>query len=103
VVVAAVLTAEVNVGYEDAVWKALRSVDGHEVRSLRGLMAAVERADGGPYLVFGLADGSRVTIDRARAVATAAEVLARYEVAWDRSAGLRGSRTGPAAPGAAGE
>jgi S1-C subfamily serine protease len=88
-----VLSAEVNAGYEGERWEVVRRVDGHEVRSMADLVRLAERADGGPFVVFGLASGSRVTVDRARAAATAGEVLARYEVASDRSprlAALRG-------------
>lgn len=49
----------------------------------------VERASDEPFVVFTLGNGSRVTIDRSRAVATGSEVLARYEVAADRSPRLR--------------
>jgi len=84
VLLANVLASEVNAGYEDAVWKAVRLVDGNEVGGLAELVSLVERPDG-PFVCFALADGSRVTIDRRRAVATAPEVLARYEVGAERA------------------
>lgn len=85
VLLANVLSAEVNCGYEDQRWEVVGHVDGREVRSLADLVRLVERKDGGPFVVFGLAEGERVTVDRARATATRREVLARYEVASDRS------------------
>ncbi len=85
VVLANVLSADVNSGYDDRSWEVVRQVDGRDVRSLADLVRRVERADGERFVVFGLAEGRRVTVDRARAAATAAEVLARYEVASDRS------------------
>jgi S1-C subfamily serine protease len=85
VLLANVLSADVNSGYEDRRWEVVREVDGREIRSLADLVRRVERPDGGPFVVFGLAEGLRVTLDRARASATKAEVLARYEVASDRS------------------
>lgn len=88
VLLATVLASDVNAGYEDALWELVRSVDGREVGSLAELVALVERANGGPYVSFGLDDGSLVT-DRQRAAATATEVLARYEVGADRSPRLR--------------
>ena len=89
VLIASVLSSDVNAGYEDAVWEVVRSVDGQAVASLAELVALVERAGGGPLVSFALADGSRVTIDRERALATAPEVLSRYEIPADRSHGLR--------------
>ena len=76
-------------GYEDAVWETVSSVDGRSIGGLAELVSLVERSDGGPFVSFVLGDGSRVTIDRQRAVATAPEVLARYEVPADRSPRLR--------------
>jgi hypothetical protein len=103
ILLADLLVSEVNAGYQDRRWKVVRAVDGREVRDLAGLARLVERPDGGPLVVFSLEDGSRVTVDRAQAVATAAEVLARYEVATDRSArlaALAGTKQAAAAPGA---
>ena len=90
VLLANILASDVNAGYEDALWEVVRSVGGSEAGSLTELVALVERADSGPFVTFGLAGGRRVTIDRQRAVSTAPEVLARYEVAADRSPRLRG-------------
>jgi hypothetical protein len=103
ILLADLLVSEVNTGYQDRRFKVVRAVDGREVRDIAGLARLVERPDGGPLVVFSLEDGSRVTVDRAQAVATAAEVLARYEVATDRSArlaALAGTKQAAAAPGA---
>jgi S1-C subfamily serine protease len=78
-------TVELRAGERTEV---VRAVDGREVRDLASLVRLVERPGAGPLVVFSLEDGSRVTVDRAQAVATAAEVLARYEVPADRSARL---------------
>ena len=95
VLLADILTAEVNSGYEAQRWEVVRRVDGRDVRGLAELVEVVERADGGPFVVFGLEGGGRVTVDRARAAATGAEVLARYEVASDRSPRLAARRGRP--------
>ncbi len=88
ILLAGVLTSDVNAGYEDSRFKAVREVDGVSVANLTELVGLVERSSG-PFVVFTLGDGSRVTVDRSRAVATGPEVLARYEVAADRSPRLR--------------
>jgi S1-C subfamily serine protease len=88
VVLANVLSAEVNTGYEDLSWTVVRQVDGRDVNGLADVVRLVERPDGTPFVVFGLSEGRRVTVDRARAAATGPEVLARYQVASDRSPGL---------------
>ena len=93
VLLADILNSEVNAGYDDQRWEILRSVDGHAVRNIGEVVERVESPDGGPFVVFALGDGSRVTVDRARAAATGAEVLARYEVAADRSPRLAARRT----------
>ena len=97
VLLADVLTAEVNSGYEDQRWKVVAEVDGQEIERLADLVRLVEQPGGGPFVVFGLAGGGRVTVDRARATAAGREVLARYEVASDRSANLAGLRAEPGA------
>jgi len=94
VLVTNVLASDVNAGYEDAVLETVKAVDERRVRSLEELVALVERADGGPFVTFALGNGARVTLDRQRAVATGPAVLARYEVAADRSPSLR-RLTGP--------
>jgi S1-C subfamily serine protease len=81
VLLADVLSAEVNAGYEDQRWEVVRQVDGRDVRSLADLVRLVERPDGGPLVVFGLGEGGRVSVDRARATSTGGELLARYEMA----------------------
>jgi len=92
VLVASVLTSEVNAGYEDAAFEVVRSVNGRRVSGLAELVSLVEGADAPAFVTLGLGNGSRVTIDRRQAEATAGEVLARYEVAADRSLRLRGLR-----------
>jgi hypothetical protein len=97
VVLLNVLSAEVNSGYDDRRWDVIDEVDGQEIRSLADLVRRVERPDGGAFVVFEIADGGRVTVDRARAASTGAEVLARYEVASDRSPRLAALLAGPGA------
>jgi S1-C subfamily serine protease len=102
VVLLNVLSAEVNAGYDDREWDVVGEVDGREVRGLADLVRRVERPDGGRFVVFGTSDGRRLTVDRERAEATKAEVLARYEVPSDRSprlaALLARHGAGPEAP-----
>lgn len=103
VLLADILASDVNAGYEDTRFKTVREVDGVSVANLAELVRLVERASGGPFVVFTLEDGNRVTIDRSRAVVTGPEVLARYEVAADRSPRLRAlAPAGPARADAAG-
>jgi S1-C subfamily serine protease len=97
VVLLNVLSAEVNSGYDDRRWDVIDEVDGQEIPSLADLVRRVERPDGGAFVVFEIADGGRVTVDRARAASTGAEVLARYEVASDRSPRLAALLAGPGA------
>jgi S1-C subfamily serine protease len=89
VILADILASELNSGYEAQCWEIVDAVDGEPVFDLAGLVRRVEREDGAAHVVFSLRGGSRVTIDRARAVASAAELLARYEIAADRSPRLR--------------
>jgi S1-C subfamily serine protease len=100
-----VLSAEVNTGYEDLGWQVVRDVDGQGVSSLVDLVRRVERPGAGSLVAFGVGEGVRVTLDRERAGATGREVLARYEVAADRSprlaAALARAETAPG-PGVAG-
>lgn len=96
VLVANVLANDVNAGYEDAVLETVHAVDGRAVASLAELVALVERRDAGRFVTFELGNGTRVTLDRERAVATGPAVLARYEVASDRSPWLR--TLGPVGP-----
>jgi S1-C subfamily serine protease len=89
VFVASVLASEVNAGYEDAAWEIVRSVDGRPVANLAQLVSFVEEPTGASSVTFALGNGSRVTMDRRRAVASGPDLLARYELAADRSPRLR--------------
>lgn len=97
VILADILTSELNSGYEAQRWEIVEAVDGEPVLDLARLARRVERKDGAAHVVFSLRGGSRVTIDRARAVASSAELLARYEIAADRSPRLR-ALAGESAP-----
>jgi S1-C subfamily serine protease len=97
VILADILTSELNSGYEAQRWEIVEAVDGEPVLDLARLARRVERKDGAAHVVFSLRGGSRVTIDRARAVASSAELLARYEVTADRSPRLR-ALAGESAP-----
>jgi S1-C subfamily serine protease len=85
VLLADVLTAEVNAGYELGRWSVVTRVDGQEIRDLADLARLAGQSDGGPLAVFDLDGGERVVVDRTRAAATVGDVLAQYGLASDRS------------------
>jgi S1-C subfamily serine protease len=87
VVVCAVLRAELNSGYEEISEDLIVEADGQPVRSLRHLIQIVESRDAG-LLVLKTHEGKQVVLDRERARREGPLILARYQVATDRSEDL---------------
>jgi S1-C subfamily serine protease len=84
VVVCGILRAEINSGYEEIAEDLIVKADGQPVRSLRHLVDVIESADTG-LLVLETQEGKQVVLDRARARREGPAILARYQVASDRS------------------
>jgi S1-C subfamily serine protease len=94
VVLCSVLRADLNSGYEDAAEDLIVEADGQSVRSLRHLVEIIESQETG-LLVLETQDEEQIVLDRSRARSDGPAVLARYQVASDRSEDLVGAfRTG---------
>ncbi len=88
VVLSRVLTTELNRGYQKMEDQVVLSVDGTTVRDLRHLSELFDGASGESMTI--MAEGGNVIVlDRAAVTAANGEILARYEVASDRSADLQ--------------
>lgn len=88
VILQKVLADRVNQGYHEYENHVVRTIDGVSVRSIRHLVDLVE---GGTerFVRVGLADGQRLVIERAQAIARTSIILDRYNLRFDRSADLR--------------
>jgi hypothetical protein len=96
VVVCSVLRAELNSGYEEVAEALVVEADGQPVRSLRHLVEIIESRDTG-LLVLKTHDDKQIVLDRERARREGPAILARYQVASDRSEDfVAANRTSPA-------
>lgn len=89
-----VLASDINQGYDQVSNWIVRSVDGQRVRTMRELIAAIERPDGGEFVTIANDSGLVIVLDRARALASRDRILQTYRIPSDRSPDL----LGPAAP-----
>jgi S1-C subfamily serine protease len=95
VVLCGVLSAELNSGYEESAESLIVKADGQPVRNLRQLVDVIESRESG-LLVLETQDGRQIALDRERARREGPGILARYQVARDRSEDLArpdGART----------
>jgi hypothetical protein len=102
VVLADVLTGDVNRGYEGEWGELIRAVDGRPVRNLAHLVELVEEGRG-EFVTFTDGNGERITLARGATVESTPALLARYGLTADRSPGLgaRARNAGGATPPAA--
>ena len=84
-----VLAADVNQGYDQISNWVVHSVDGQRIRSMRELIAAVERPDAGDFITFASESGHTLVLDRAKALASRDAILRTYRIPSDRSADLQ--------------
>jgi S1-C subfamily serine protease len=91
VVVCSVLRDELNSGYEEAAEDLIVKADGQPVRNLVQLVNTIESKSTG-LLVLETQDGKQIVFDRERARREGPGILGRYQVARDRSEGLRASK-----------
>lgn len=84
-----VLAADVNQGYHGLNNWVVETVDGQRVRTLRELIAAVEKADAPEFVTFSNESGSVLVLDRAKATAAGPDILKTYRVPADRSQDVR--------------
>ena len=80
-----VLAAEVNQGYHQIGNWIVETVDGKRIRNLRELIRAVESPEGSEFVTFGSPAGQVLVLDRAKARASADEILRVYRIPADRS------------------
>jgi S1-C subfamily serine protease len=87
VVLADVLSGDVNRGYEGEGGELIRAVDGKPVRNLAHLVELVEGGTG-EFVTFTDGNGERITLARREADESTPELLGRYGLTADRSPGL---------------
>jgi len=87
VVLLTVLAGNLNQGYQDINCVVIRKVNGHDVCSLRELMAMVESSKE-PFVSFEDAFGEIIILDRERCLSEQPDILKTYQIASDRSADL---------------
>jgi len=87
VVLAEILSGDVNRGYERAWGEVVRSVGEEPVRSLAHLVDLVENGEG-DFVTFVEGNGERITLARREALAATPVLLERYGLTADRSPGL---------------
>jgi S1-C subfamily serine protease len=87
IVIADLLSGDVNRGYEGAWGQVVESVDGTPVRNLAHLVELVETANG-EFVTFEVSGDERVTLGRHEAVSANPVLLGRYGLTADRSPGL---------------
>lgn len=84
---AEVLTGDVNLGYGGLDYAVLETVGREPVRNLAHLARLVEDCEG-PFVTFGFGQGRRVTLALEDARRETPELVARYGLTSDRSAGV---------------
>jgi S1-C subfamily serine protease len=84
VVLCSVFRAEINSGYEEAAEDLVVEVDDQPVRNLQHLVETIESRPTG-LLVLRTHDDTQIVLDRERAAREGPALLARYQVAEDRS------------------
>ncbi|NUP11729.1 MAG: trypsin-like serine protease [Polyangiaceae bacterium] len=97
VILQKVLADKVNQGYHEYENHVVSQIDGIPIKSIRHLVEVVEGGTDS-FIRIGLADGQRIVLDRARAIANLPAILDRYNVRHDRSADLRRAIKPAAAP-----
>lgn len=83
-----VLPCDLNRGYEEYSNLVVKKVNGHELRDLRDMITTVEN-EATPFVSFECEDGTRLVIDRQRALREQEAILKTYGVPGERSADLR--------------
>jgi hypothetical protein len=81
-------------GYQDFRNVVVTAIDGVQPRNFLHAVELVENGDG-EFLTLSLADTNTVVLNRSAARSRHAAILARYHVAFDRSADLREERKRP--------
>jgi S1-C subfamily serine protease len=84
-----VLADDVNQGYHGINNWVVETVDGQRIRSVKELMAAVERGKDNEFVTFGDGAGQVVVLDRAKVAASQAALLSTYRIPEDRSPDLK--------------
>ena len=87
VVLLRALAGNLNQGYQDIDSVVIKQVNGHDIRSLRELIATVEGSKE-PFVSFEDAAGQNIILDRERSKAEQPDILRTYQVARDRSPDL---------------
>jgi len=87
VVMATVLTDEVNVGYQDLEDVVIVEVNGNNVAELKDLVGAVEKNEG-RFHVFVDVRGKQIVLDREKTDERSGIILEKYKVGADRSGDL---------------
>ena len=80
-----VLAADVNQGYHGLSNWVVETVDGQRIRTMRELIAAVEKGAGNEFITFGDGSGQVLVLDRKKAEASTTDILNTYRIAADRS------------------
>jgi S1-C subfamily serine protease len=88
IVLSRVLTTEFTRGYQDMEDEVVLAVDGTTVRDLRHLSELLEAASG-KFVTIATESGELIALDREAVTAASGEILARYQIASDRSADLQ--------------
>ncbi len=83
-----VLAADVNQGYHTLNNWVVETVDGQRIRSMKELIAAVEKGAGSEFITFGDGAGQVLVLDRQKAESTQDSILNTYRISADRSLDL---------------
>ncbi len=97
VILEKVLAAPVNTSYR-CDFMPVKTVNGKQVRNLRGLVELVEKAEetGAPFIRFTLMRNKVIVVESKLAQRDTPEVLTRHGISHPKSADLRGPATTPA-------
>jgi S1-C subfamily serine protease len=87
IVLAKVLSDELNTGYQDEENEVIQSVNGRTISSIRDLVAAFEQNDG-RYHVIRDENGYTIVLDRQKVNTLGPGILGKYRVGSDRSLDL---------------
>jgi len=94
VVLSRVLAGNINQGYQGIENLPVKKVNGHEIRSLRELIARIESSNE-PFITMEAITGQRIVLGRERCLAEQPNILKIYQIARDRSGDLAQSMSSP--------
>jgi S1-C subfamily serine protease len=88
VIIVAVLSDEVNMGYEDMYWEIVEKVNGYKIGSMDDLVQAIE-SNRSAFHVIEIDQGNQIVLDRREADKSKRRILKQYRISADRSGNLK--------------